>query len=357
MYLKLSQIVVVLSTIIVASCVTQEKSRAAVPQVGQTTQVAQKSQQEPPLQGYEFEFPSMGTLIEITAYAENEAIFQRALDEIQSLTKTLAATLTDYDPESETRQLTLNAFKKAASVSDPLWEVLLASQQWNKASDGAFDCSVGLLTQAWRKHRRAGRVPKDDVIQEAKSHCGWSKVKLDEATKTIQIDDDQLRLDFGAIGKGYIADRAFQVLEQHGIHRCLINISGNMRCGKAPPNKPGWVIAISPIERDGEPIRKLTLANVAVATSGDLWQYTLVDGVKRSHILDPQTGYGVVGPLAVTVIAPTATDADALATIGCLLPWDKYSKLIATRSETSALRASRLTEQLEVVQTDLFPKH
>ena len=128
-----------------------------------------------------------------------------------------------------------------------------------------------------------------------------------------------------------------------------------MRCGQAPPNKPGWVIAISPIERDGEPIRKLTLSNVAIATSGDLWQYTLVDGVKRSHILDPQTGYGVVGPLAVTVIAPTATDADALATIGCLLPWDKYSKLIATRPETSALRASRLTEQLEVVQTELFP--
>lgn len=356
LYLKLSPIVLVLSTIIAASAAAQEKSGVSVPQVGQAASVAQKAEQEPPLQGYEFEFPSMGTLIEITAYAENEAVFQKALDEIQSLTKTLAATLTDYDPESETRQLTLKAFQKSADVSAPLWEVLLASQHWNKASEGAFDCSVGLLTQTWRKHRRAGRVPKDDVIQDAKSHCGWSKVKLDEASKTIRIEDDQLRLDFGAIGKGYIADRAFQVLEQHGIHRCLINISGNMRCGQAPPNKPGWVIAISPIERDGEPIRKLTLSNVAIATSGDLWQYTLVDGVKRSHILDPQTGYGVVGPLAVTVIAPTATDADALATIGCLLPWDKYSKLIATRPETSALRASRITQQLEVVQTEFFPK-
>jgi thiamine biosynthesis lipoprotein len=87
-----------------------------------------------------------------------------------------------------------------------------------------------------------------------------------------------------------------------------------------------------------------------------LWQYTLVDGVKRSHILDPQTGYGVIGPLAVTVIAPTAIEADVLATIGCVLQWQKFSKLIESRAETSALRASRVGEDFSIERSGNFPK-
>lgn len=308
------------------------------------------------LQGFDFEFPSMGTLIQISVYCEDESKAQKAVEEARKEVQRLAAILTDYDPESETRQLTSRAFNAPTSVSDPLWRMLSAAEKWNKITDGAFDCSLGMLTQTWRKHRRANRIPDKATVEQAKSHCGWDKVRLDPSAKTVTIADQELRLDFGAIGKGYIADVAFDILKQHGLDCCLINISGNMRCGSAPPGKAGWTIAISPLDREGAPIRKIAIANQAIATSGDLWQYVVVDGVKRSHILDPKTGYGVVGPLAVTAIAPTAEDADALATTGCLLSWDEYRKILSQHMGTAALRASRVTEQLQVDATDNFPQ-
>jgi FAD:protein FMN transferase len=307
------------------------------------------------LDRHEFEFPSMGTLVHVTAYCASESQVEKAIQAAQRRVIELAAILTDYDPASETRQLSGLAAKSPTKVSDPLWEVLQSADDWNKQSGGAFDSSLGSLTQLWRKYRRAGRVPTKEDVLEAKKMSGWKAVRLNAPDKTVTIADERIRLDFGAIGKGYIADQAYLTLVEHGIKHSLVNISGNMRCGLPPPNKTGWTIAIAPIEQNGEAIQKVQIANQAIATSGDLWQYTLVDGVKRSHILDPQTGYGVVGPLAVTVIAPTAIDADALATIGCVLEWDKFLKLIEAHENRSALRASRADKELAILRSSKFP--
>jgi hypothetical protein len=92
-------------------------------------------------------------------------------------------------------------------------------------------------------------------------------------------------------------------------------------------------------------LRRILLADAAVATSGDLWQYSIVDGQRQSHILDPKTGYGVPGPLAATVIASTALDADAMATVACILDWREIERLVAEskQSESKGLeRASGL---------------
>jgi FAD:protein FMN transferase len=298
----------------------------------------------------------MGTLVHLSVYGSDEKAVEQAIQSAQKKVNDLAAILTDYDPASETRQLSNLAAKSPTKVSDPLWEVLQAADRWNKDSSGALDCSLGSLTLMWRKYRRAGRVPTQDDVWEAKKIAGWQTVKLNGLEKTVSITDERVRIDFGAIGKGYIADQAYQVLVDHGIKHCLVNISGNMRCGLPPPGKAGWRIAISPIEQNGKPIQNVEIANQAIATSGDLWQFTLVDGVKRSHILDPKTGYGVVGPLAVTVIAPTAIDADSLATTGCILDWASFSKLVESREGTAALRAGRPRGELVVERSKGFPK-
>ena len=320
------------------------------------------------LQGFDFQFPAMGTLVQITAYCEDEDRLQVAIQATQQTVVRLASVLTDYDPASETRQLSEKAAHKEITVSQPLWDVLEAADLWYYRSDGKFDCSLGALTSTWRKYRRAGKLPDNDTIALAKQHCGWDKIRLNHAQKTVLVLDEKLRLDFGAIGKGFIADQAFQVLQQHNIPCCMINISGNMRCGQAPPGRQGWLVAINSIDAaqtaSGQPpkpapdtnaIMKIYIANQAIATSGDLWQYTMIDGVKRSHILDPISGYGVPGPLAVTVVAPTAMDADALATMGCLMDWDKFGKLLEGREGRWALHASRPNTEMEVRTAGLSP--
>lgn len=319
----------------------------AVSQEIATVPTAATSQQlsENAPQGYEFSFPAMGTQVELKAFHHNPAEVQQAFAEVQRRVAELAAILTDYDPDSETRQLSTRAQQNWVSVSDPLWQVLVASEHWQQLSQGAFDSSLGQLTQLWRKYRRAARQPSPEQLQWARQHSGWQYVELDREHQQVQFSCDDLRLDFGAIGKGYVVDQAFAVLEQHGLQRVLVNISGNMRAGEPPPGRGGWRIEIAPLERGGQPLRQMLVAHTALATSGDLWQFMVIDGIRRSHILDPRTGIGVAGPVCATVISPTATNADALATTACILGFDAAQQIASRLDNTELLWAKKISSQ------------
>jgi thiamine biosynthesis lipoprotein len=184
-------------------------------------------------------------------------------------------------------------------------------------------------------------LPSESEIAAACEASGWSHVQLDAVERTIKFDQSGIQLDFGGIGKGYIVDQAYEVLSDQGVTCCLVDISGNMRVGLPPPGRAGWRIGISPLEPGGEFIRHLTLNNQAIATSGDLWQYTVIDGVRHSHILNPRTGYGVVGPIAATVIAPTGIAADALATAACILEFDQIKSIAQHESNVRVLVAKQ----------------
>lgn len=303
--------------------------------------------------GYEWSFPALGTFVNFRAFHTDRELVEQVFKRGQSRILELEAILSDYNPESETRKLGERAVVAATPVSAELWEMLQASQQWHQKSEGAFDASLGTLTRLWRKHRRVHRVPPAEDLQAALERTGWEHVQLDQESLSVRLHKAGLQFDFGAIGKGYIVDEAFRVLQAGGLKCCLVNISGNIRCGPAPPEREGWRIEVAPLERGGQALRKLVLAECAVATSGDLWQYIEIDGQRRSHILDPRTGMGVLGPISATVIADRATDADAMATVACILPIAD-SLALADREQLEVLIARRLAE-LEVHATSGFP--
>lgn len=328
-----------------------------------------------PSRGYEIAFLAMGTQVELKAFHHDEAKVQAAFDQAKQRVHELEAILTDYNPDSETRQLTANAAAEFVPVSASLWTVLAASDRWHKLSDGAFDASLGQLTQLWRKYRRAKRLPNADDIESAVARTGWRHVQLDVNNRRVKFNKADLRLDFGAIGKGYIVDQTFELLQSHGLDACLVNVSGNMRVGAAPPGRAGWRIEIAPVEEGGQPLRHIALEHAAVATSGDLWQFVLVDSVRRSHILDPKTGLGVAGPTCATVISPNATDADALATTACILGFERAQTIAQQLDNTELLVAKKIhapesyaeqaksiansdviNQSIEIAHTPGFPK-
>jgi len=295
--------------------------------------------------GFQYSFPSMGTLVQLKAYTNGGDKAELAFKSAESRVAEIAQVLTDYDSKSEARVLTEAAFQRWEPVSDDLWAVLKASDDWYQRSGGAFDSSLGQLTRLWRKYRRQNssgsrkRTPKKDELQQALGQTGWQHVQLDSAKQSVKFSRQGLRLDFGAIGKGFAVDQAARVLEQHGVTSYLVNISGNMRLGDAPPGKPGWRVQVAGVTEDSPPLRTLVMSNCAIATSGDLWQYIEIDGTRRSHILDPRTGIGVPGPIAATVVAPTAIAADALATIACVAAWEKIECILSKQEDVSVLVA------------------
>jgi len=243
-----------------------------------------------------------------------ETAVDAALDEVERLDKVLS----DYDPASELSRLSaLAPMQEPVKVSDDLWAVLEAAELFREKSDGAFDIAVGPLTTLWRQARRTGKLPREDKLVAAMAAVGGDGIELDHEDRRVRLTKPGMRLDAGGIGMGYAADRAMDVLKRHRITSAMIDASGDILVSGAPPGADGWRILVAPM-RGGEG-ETITLTGAAITTSGDAFQAVEIDGVRYSHVVDPRTGLGVRGPSAVTVIAPDATAADALATAASVL--------------------------------------
>ncbi len=123
-----------------------------------------------------------------------------------------------------------------------------------------------------------------------------------------------MKLDLGAIGKGFAADVVLIILDSLGIRSALVDMGGDISVGDAPPEKEYWTLGFSYTNAEGiEIFQKVKLKNQAIATSGDLYQHVEINGHRYSHIIDPRTGEALANGIQTTVIAPTATMADAYA--------------------------------------------
>jgi len=278
----------------------------------------------------------MGVPWTITVCSSDAAAGRQAIAAAFVEIARLETVLSDYDPESELSCLSARAAATApTAVSDDLWRVLVAAEEFRRRTDGAFDITVGPLTSLWRQSRRSGRLPRADKLLVARAAVGSGAVELVPEQQAVRLPKPGTRLDPGGIGMGYAADRALDLLAAHGIEAALIDASGDVVVSGPPPGTTGWRIEVAPLEPGGEP-ETLVLAHAAVTTSGDAYQAIEIDGTRYSHIVDPRTGLGVPGPAAVTVIAADATTADALATAASVLGPDAASAVIATYPETSA---------------------
>ena len=263
----------------------------------------------------------MGVPWTIIVHAATTAAGERgvaaALDEVDRL----EAILSDYRPDSELSRLSAAApTERPVPVSDERWGVLVRAVAIRDASDGAFDPTVGPLTTLWRQSRRSGVLPLAAKLDAARSAVGPGTLVLVDDPRGVSLTRPRMRLDLGGIGMGYAIDRALSLLAGQGILSALVDASGDVGALAAPPGEVGWRIAIDPIP--GTPAaatRQVLLAHAAITTSGDARQSVAIGGRRYSHIVDPRTGIGIDGPAAVTVIAPDATAADALATAANVL--------------------------------------
>ncbi len=240
----------------------------------------------------------MGTVITITLYADSPQQATQAFFAAFRRIAQIDQILTDYNPDSElSRICQLNG-----PMSPELRTVVEAGQKLSEVSHGAFDMTVGPLSRLWRKSRKEKRLPSDEEIQQALQRSGYRKLTLNDGVASCAVPE--MQLDAGGIGKGYAGDEALKSLRKIGIHQALIAVSGDIVAGDAPPDRPGW--------RVKTPREILTIANQAVSTSGDEFQFLEVDGVRYSHIFNPRTGRALKDSRTVTVIAEKGIDADSI---------------------------------------------
>ena len=261
----------------------------------------------------------MGTLFRVVAHTADEFRGYSAIRRAFARAHDLDAKLSDYKPDSELIRLQRTGFGQPFRASDDLYCVVKAAQQIAAESEGLFDITIGPLSRLWRESRQAGRLPHPAALREAHAKVGYGRIRLHSATQAIELLTAGMQLDLGGIAKGYAADAMLAILCADGIESALVVAGGDVVVGAPPPGERAWNVGVAPDEAHATASLTLRLAHQAVSTSGASSQHVTIDGVRYSHIVDPRTGLGLTHSTAVTVVAPTATQTDALATAASVL--------------------------------------
>ncbi|MBX3747924.1 MAG: FAD:protein FMN transferase [Verrucomicrobiae bacterium] len=306
---------------------------------------------------YEFTRPQMGVPFRIVLYATNQTHAQTAANAAFARVEALNAIFSDYESDSEITLLGRNApVGQPVPVSPELAHLLHRAQSLARASDGAFDVTVGPIVQLWRRARRHRELPPPHLLAEARTRSGWQFLSVDPRSRTVTLHRERMRLDFGGIAKGYAADEALRVLRDLDCPRALVAAAGDVAAGDPPPDRPGWRVEIGQSDHPSAPSpRALWLRNAAVATSGDLFQRLEIDGHRYSHILDPRTGIGLTDRSLAIVLARDATTADSLATTLSVLGPDGLP-LIERTPAAAALLLRSPDGSLEIFESRRLPR-
>ena len=261
---------------------------------------------------FEFRHPQMGTVFRLVFYstqdsADVQALAKTIFDRIDALNMLFS----DWLPESELNRLCQYAGATGCQkVSVELADILKKSGMYARQSRGAFDCTVGALTRLWRRSRNLKELPEPERIASALETVGWRNLRLHPRTSCVRLRKAGMMLDLGGIAQGWTADDCLATLGRNGVNMALVDAGGDIALGEPPPGKEGWQIEIP--SADGN--KRMVLKNCGITTSGAAYRYLDLDGKRYSHIIDPRTGQPLTHRTQVTVLAESATTADAWAT-------------------------------------------
>ncbi|MBR9998491.1 MAG: FAD:protein FMN transferase [Cyclobacteriaceae bacterium] len=266
----------------------------------------------------------MGSLFTIVGYGSDTGKASRIAMASFAMVDSLNLIMSDYNPESELMRLSrLSGNGKWIPVSDELYEIIRESLCWSRRTDGLFDITVGAYSQLWRRAGRKEKIPDTLMLNNAASVVGFKYIKLNKNKQAVKLTKPGIQLDLGGIAKGYTVDRIFELFRSNGFDAVLVDGGGDIRTGENPPGSRGWKIVI---ETQYSTDSIAYVENSAIATSGDLFRFTEINGIRYSHIINPRTGYGITIPRTVTVTAPDCTTADVLSSFLSISGPDKGFK-------------------------------
>ena len=265
----------------------------------------------------DFQDQAMGTNVHFVAYtndrvdaAQVRAAMSQALAEMQRL----EGVLSEWRNDSEVGKINLNPDQWVA-VGPETFTVIARALETGKSSHGAFDITFQAMSDVWKFGSAAEatpKVPTKTEIDRRRRLVDYRKVELDLQAHAVRIKQGQ-KLGLGGIAKGYIVDRAADVLKRASITAFLVQAGGDLYgAGRKPDGSP-WVSGIQdPRAAEGVFFATIELTDHAFSTAGDYARSYVIGTRRYHHIIDPHTGYPATASRSVTVWADDATTADAI---------------------------------------------
>lgn len=268
---------------------------------------------------------AMGSVFEIVAYDPSPQRASAAIDRAFAEIVRLDELMSNYLPDSELSRLNKTAAFGAQPVSKDLYRIIQEALKYSQLSDGEFDITVGPLVNLWKAALAGGHEPSSEKQLAARNCLGYGSIRLIPPNRVTFISAC-LRLDLGALGKGYAVDRASEILRASGLKAALIDAGGStVYALGAPPGKTGWIVHMR--DPSGYVDPTVMLSDESISTSEQSRRSFLADS-SAGHIIDPRTGLPLRTPFATSVVAKTATASDALSTTLLLIGPEPGDRLV-----------------------------
>ncbi len=256
----------------------------------------------------------MGSRFDITVVAANKDQGDTFIDLAVAEISRIESKISSWDSNSVTSLINKNAGIEPVIVDEELFNLIQRAIQISKLTEGAFDISYASMDKIWKFDGSMKTMPSKDIIKQSVAKVGSQNIILNQEKHSVFLKLKGMKIGFGAIGKGYAADKAKALLKQKGVEAGIINASGDMNTWGKQPNGKDWKVGITNPLNKNKVFTLLPIHEKAVVTSGNYEKYVTFNGQRYSHIIDPRTGYPSKGVVSASVFAPSAELADALAT-------------------------------------------
>ena len=297
---------------------------------------------------------SFDTVITLIGYAESEETFNEQADQVHEMflyMHKLFDTYNSYEDEGIVSIFTLNERAAQEPVAvDPILFSLLTFCKANYAlCHEQVNVAMGSVLSIWHEYREAGladpehaQLPPMEALEAASGHMNIDDLVLDEENMTVYFADPQLRLDVGAVAKGYATELISQMLLAGPMPSFIISAGGNVRTGISPQDgRKAWGVGIQ--DPDGsvfglsDYVEVLYIHEISVVTSGDYQRYYEVGGQRYHHLIDPETLMPDTDFRSVSIITEDSGYADMLSTAAFLMPYEESRAFIESLDGVDAI--------------------
>jgi len=270
----------------------------------------------------------MGSRFELTAISSDQDKAMKAIDLGIEEIKRIEKLISSWDTKSQTSEIIRNAGIKPVVVDQELFNLIRRSLKISKLTHGAFDISYASMDKIWRFDGEMTALPDSSAVAASVAKINYKNIILNPEKRSVFLKEKGMKIGFGAIGKGYAANKALDIMSKMNLTGALVNASGDLISWGKDEGDKDWKIGIVNPKQKGKIFSWLNINETALVTSGNYEKFVMINGERYSHIIDPRTGYPVKGLSSVSIICPNAELADALATSVFVMGKDKGIELI-----------------------------
>ena len=288
------------------------------------------------------------TVITITGYENSKEEFDAVAEEMLELLGEYHRLYSIYHRFDGLENLcTINELvdgkHRTVKVDSRIIDMLLFAKEMYDVTDGVTNIALGSVLSLWHDYRTIGKdnpaeaaLPPKDKLLAAAEHVDINNMVIDEVNSTVTLTDPNMKLDVGAVAKGYATEQVARHFEEKGVSGYVLNVGGNVRTIGAKPDGGKWTIGIED-PNGGEYLAYLELAGQSIVTSGSYQRFYFVDGKAYHHIIHPDTLMPAEGYLSVSVLCKDSGLADALSTALFCLPQQEGSAIVESMDGVEAM--------------------